>query len=233
MSTFARSVLFEHHLHKPSCSMHQYALMFSPFYDASHCWNFTNSNYACLDIPRLIIVCCAAVLCCVLWFVYFSTFFFLVVVHTNIASITTNILITNIIILIPEGNYLTCMPPTSCASSQILLSSRAQKAKTFSLAHSGWRAREYLAPGARPPFKICTTVRRKVECFQPGPLPPPSHSTALFWAALTLSFLQHHCPLVPHPPTLCLSLCYLHYLSKSCRFCSAQGHHSKLLLAMF
>lgn len=61
-------------------------------------------------------------------------------VHANIGSTITSILIINIIIQIPEGALLTCMPPTSSAYPQILLSQRAQEAKSFSLAGGGWRA---------------------------------------------------------------------------------------------
>lgn len=132
---------------KHSILMHalvRYVFMFfSPIYDAFHCGNFTNPHYSRLENPHLIIVCRAAVCCCVLCFIYLYRCIFLVGVHTNIANIITNILITNIIIQIPEGNYLTCTPPLPSSLLpppllQILLSlSRVQEAKTFSLAHSG------------------------------------------------------------------------------------------------
>lgn len=76
--------------------------------------------------------------------------------QTSIAYIIKNILITNIIIQIPEENYLTCTPPLPpfflCPSSKSPYLSRAQDEKTFSLAHSEW-GHQCLAPGARPPFK--------------------------------------------------------------------------------
>ena len=152
-------------------------------------------------------------------------------VRTNIASIITNILITNIIIQIPEGSYLTCTPPLPpsflCLASKSPYLSWAHKAKTFSLAHSGW-GRLCLAPGARPPFKSASLwgEESRVLTTQPPPLLPllDSLSISLCLAAALPFFL----PMV-HPHYL--SLCYLHYLSKSCRFCASQGHHSKLLPA--
>lgn len=147
-------------LQKPS--MHQHPLMFMPIYDAFCCRALqTMHALRCLTI----IVCFAAVLCCVLCFIYFGIcVFFLVSVHANIGSTITNILIINIITQIPEGALLTCMPSTpsaSSASSQILLSQRAQEAKSL---------------GARPPFKSACLRGEKSRV---PPTQPPSSAFPL------------------------------------------------------
>lgn len=48
--------------------------LFSPVYDKFiAAETFTNSNYACLEIPRLITVCRAASYSCALWVIYYCT----------------------------------------------------------------------------------------------------------------------------------------------------------------
>lgn len=157
------------------------------------------------------LLCCSALLCIVFYFFRYLCIF-LVSICANIGSTITNHLIMNIIIQIPEGALLTCMPHTSSTSSQILLSQRAQEAKSL---------------GARPPFKSACLrgEKSRVPLTQPPsfafPLQPPS--SALAASPPSSSPSTHAQP----------GLRYLHYLSKSCRFCSSQGHHSKLLIAMF
>lgn len=103
---------------------------------------------------------CSAVYC----FIYFGICIFLICIfffRANFGSTITNIVIIKIIIQIPEGALLTCMPPTSSASSQILLSQRAQEAKSL---------------GARPPFKSACLRGEKSRVL---PTQPPSSAFPL------------------------------------------------------
>lgn len=128
--------LCTYHLCMHLCHLCLYSLMFSPIYDTFHCRNFTNSHCSLLENPPLITLLCWSVLLCIAVYLFISIYIF-VGVHTNIANIITNILITNIIIQIPEGNYLTCMPPLP--PSFLWLSS---KSSHFSPGH---RRRKHLA----------------------------------------------------------------------------------------
>lgn len=119
---------------------------FRPIYGAFHRRNFANSNYACLEILHFYhcLHCCGALLWIVVYLINLDIFFGGGVVHTDIANTITNILITNIIIQIPDDNYLTWgllfLPLFLCLSTKSSNLSRVQEAKTCSLAHSGWRA---------------------------------------------------------------------------------------------
>lgn len=97
--------------------------MFTPFNDAFCCRALENMHAP--RPPYLLIVCSAAVLCCGLSLSYFCGcvflfIFFLVSVQANIGSTITNILISNIIIQIPEGALLTCTPPLPPPTSSYL-----------------------------------------------------------------------------------------------------------------
>lgn len=116
--------------------MHQHPLIFTPIYDAFCC-----RALQIMHAPRSHTLSLFALLqrSAVYRVLFLSVYVnFWASVCTNIGSTITNILIINISIQIPEGALLTCMPPTSSASSQILLSQWAQEAKSV---------------GARPPFK--------------------------------------------------------------------------------
>lgn len=151
-------------------SMHQHPLMFTPIYGAFCCRAL--QIMAVLRSPTFPLFALLSTLfyfyryMCFLLFFFLYLFiyiFFWVSLCTNIGSTITNILIMNIIIQIPEGALLTCMPhtsSTSSASSQILLSQRAQEAKSL---------------GARPPFKFaCLRGEKSRSASDPVPLPPPS-----------------------------------------------------------
>lgn len=165
--------------------MHQPPLIFTPVYDASRC--------RALEIlhaprpPHFIIVCSAAVPRCVLSFIYFSICEFLLAsVPANIGSTITNILIINIIIQIPEGALLTCMPPTSSASSQILLSRRAQEAKSV---------------GARPPFKSACLRGEKSRVVLTRPPFPRLPAPVSFLRSSSRPPPRPHFPPSPSPST--------------------------------
>lgn len=137
-------------MHGPFCTLQASLIQsvfvflppFSPVYDKFiTAETFTNSNYACLEIPRLITVCRAAAYSCALWVIYYCThkyisiylYLYIFFACTNLANTTTNILITSIIIQIPEGNFPTCRPPFLPANPlprKYFL--QAVEAKTFS-----------------------------------------------------------------------------------------------------
>lgn len=158
--------------------MHQHPFMFTPIYDAFCCQALqimhasrphTLSLFALLQ--------CSAVYCVLFISVYVGGFF--VSVRANIGSTITNILIMNIIIQIPEGALLTCMPPTSSASSQILLSQRAQEAESL---------------GARPPFKSACLRGEKSRI-------PPTQRPSSAFPLQSPSFAPAASPPSPSPST--------------------------------
>lgn len=133
----------------------------------AHLWRIllqSPSNYARPEIPHYHCLLCCCALLCIVFYLFWYMCIFLVSVHANIGSTITNILIINIITQIPEGALLTCMPSTpsaSSASSQILLSQRAQEAKSL---------------GARPPFKSACLRGEKSRV---PPTQPPSSAFPL------------------------------------------------------
>lgn len=139
--------------------MHQHPLMFTPIYDAfcSRALQIMHTSRSHTLLLFALLQCSAV--CCVLFILVYVYFF--VSIRANIGSTITNILISNIIIQIPEGALLTCTPPTSSASSQILLSQRAQEAKPL---------------GARPPFKSACLRGEKSRV---PPTRPPSSAFSL------------------------------------------------------
>lgn len=151
----------------------------------------TNSHYSHLEDLHVIIVCRGEVHCCGL-FIDMDILYIVVGVRANIANTITNILITNIIIRFPKGNYHTYTPPLPpsflCLNPPVSSGHRMRK---FSLAHSGWRRRWLLrsawvwgedpAVAANP----APSLRSPTLCPLPFPWSVHPHFTSVYVTAIT------------------------------------------------